>query len=100
MRKMLFTILGWLIAVFFLILFALCLWAGNWIPAIPLILAAILLMPPLRGKLSAMLGISVSFWPRLVLVPVLFMLSFYLIFAGMGNKDSIYKNADIENRKE
>ena len=96
--KMLFTIFGWLIAVIFLILSALCLWAGNWIPAIPLILAAVLLIPPLREKLSARLGISLPFWPRLVLIPVLFMLSVYLIFAGMGNKDSIYKNADIESR--
>jgi len=96
--KIAFAVLNWFLGLLFVLLFLLALYSRYYFSSLFLLLIVILLVPPLREFVSQHLGIPLPLWVRLTLTPVLFFLFVSLVFRGMGNPDSIYKNPEIEQR--
>ncbi len=96
--KQFFAVLGWSLAVVFFVLFLLGLFSGHYLASIPIVLAILILVPPVRRWLIDDLRIPLPVWLRAVLVPVCFFLFIYLIFAGMGNAYSIYRDPGIKQK--
>ena len=95
--KYLFTILSWIFGLFFFFLFLLSLYAKHYVPSIFVLIISLLLIPPVRHWLGDTAHIPLPGWLCGLLVPILFFLFVFLIFKGMGNNYSIYKNSEIEN---
>jgi len=91
-------ILGWIFGIFFFFLFLLSLFSEHYIPSIFVLIISMLLIPPLRQSISDFFGIPLPLWVHFLLIPLLLFLFVFLIFTGMGNKNSIYKNPEIEKK--
>ena len=90
--------LGWIFGSFFFFLFLLSLFSEHYIPSIFVFIIAMLLIPPLRQLISDFFGIPLPLWVHFLFIPLLLFLFVFLIFTGMGNKNSIYKNPEIEKK--
>ena len=93
--KFIFSLLSWIFGCLFLLLFLLSLYSRHVLPSLFVLLISVLLIPPIRKWLSELIHLPLPVWLRSILIPVLFFLFVFLIFKGMGNKYSIYKNPDI-----
>ena len=96
--KYVYLFLGWVFGLFFFILFWLSLFSRHYLPSLLVLVITLLLIPPVRQWISTGLGIPLPIWLRAVLIPLFFILFIFLIFKGMGNKYSIYKNPEIKQR--
>lgn len=96
--KTMFLLLGWILGIFFLILFVLSLWSKHWLASLLPLIMAVLVIPPTREWLNSVTGIPFPFWARMVLVPVLFVVFFYVLMVGSVNKFSIYKTPEIKSQ--
>jgi len=96
--KTTFMVLNWIFGIVFFLLFWLSLFSKHYLPSIFILIITVLLIPPLRQWISDVIGIPLPIWLRSLLIPLLFILSIFLIFKGMGNKYSIYKNPEIEKK--
>lgn len=96
--KTAFLILNWVFGLLFLILFLLSLFSEHYLSSIFVLIIPILLIPPLRKWISEVTNLPLPIWLRSLLIPVLFILSIFLILKDMGNKYSIYKNSEIEKK--
>jgi pimeloyl-ACP methyl ester carboxylesterase len=94
--KIVLIILSWIFGFLFFLLFLLGLFSKHYLPSIFVLIITVLLIPPVRQWISDVIDISFPIWLRSLLIPVLFFLFIFLIFKGMGNKYSIYKNPEIE----
>ena len=56
----------------------------------------VLLVPPVRQFIGDSIGYPLPLWLRSLAISVFIVLYILLIFKGMGNKHSIYKNSEIE----
>lgn len=91
-------VLSWIFGILFFLLFLLSLFSKHYIPSILVFIITVLLIPPLQQWMSDFTGIPFPLWLRSLLTPVLLFLFVFLIFKGMGNKKSIYKNPEIEKK--
>ena len=96
--KYLFGVLSWIFGCLFFLLFLLSLFSRHFVPSILILIITVMLIPPARQWLSNLIRIPFPLWLRSLLIPVLLFLFIFLIFKGMGNKDSIYKNPEIERK--
>jgi len=96
--KTIFLVLSWLFGFLFFLLFLLSLFSKHYVPAVLILIITFLLIPPLRHFISNNVGIPLPIWLRSLLIPVLLILFVFLIFKGMGNPYSIYKNPEIEKK--
>jgi pimeloyl-ACP methyl ester carboxylesterase len=96
--KNVFLALSWIFGCLFFLLFLLSLFSKHYLPSILVLIIAVLLIPPVRQWISDVIKISFPVWLRSLLIPVLFFLFIFMIFKGMGNKYSIYKNPEIEKK--
>jgi len=96
--KLVFLLFGWLFGLLFFLFFHLSFLSKHYLSAVIFLIITALSLPPIRHLISHSLGFSLPVWVRGVLIPALFFLSVFLIFKGMGNKDSIYKNPEIEKK--
>lgn len=96
--KNVFLALSWIFGVLFFLLFLLSLFSKNYIPSIFVLIITVLLIPPVRQWISGVIRVPFPVWLRSLLIPVLFILFIFLIFKGMGNRYSIYKNPEIEKK--
>ncbi|MEJ2636982.1 MAG: alpha/beta fold hydrolase [Calditrichia bacterium] len=96
--KRIFMILSWIFGVLFFLLFLLSIFSGHYLPSVFVLLIIILLIPPVRGRVGHTLGFPLSLGLRSMLIPALFLVFIFMIFYGMGNSESIYKNPGIEKK--
>ena len=96
--KNLLLILSWIFGILFFLLFVLSLFSKHYLPSILVLIITVLLIPPVRQWISDLVGIPFPLWLRTLLIPMLLFLFIFLIFKGMGNKYSIYKNSEIEKK--
>jgi pimeloyl-ACP methyl ester carboxylesterase len=96
--KIVFCVLSWIFGFFFFILFFLSLFSKHYLSSILILIIFILMIPPLRQWVYDVFKVPFPIWMRSVLIPLLFIASLFLIFNGMGNKYSIYKNPEIEKK--
>jgi len=96
--KIVLLLLSWVFGIFFFALFLLSLLSKHYLSSLFMFVITVVLIPPMRQWIIEGLGIPLPVWLRSVLIPVLFFLSIFLIFKGMGNKESIYKTPEIENK--
>jgi pimeloyl-ACP methyl ester carboxylesterase len=96
--KIILIILSWSLGILFFLLFLLSLFSGHYIPSLFVLIITVLLIPPARQWISSTSGLSFPLWFRSLLIPLLLFLFVFLIFRGMGNKYSIYKNPAIEKQ--
>ncbi len=96
--KIVFPLLSWIFGCLFFLLFLLSLYSRHFSPSLLVLLISVMLVPPVRRWTSEFLRVPIPVWVRGILIPVLFFLFVFLIFKGMGNKYSIYKNPDIDKR--
>ena len=96
--KTFFSFINWIFGILFFLLFILSIASGNYIPSIFILLIIILLVPPIRKWLGDMIHFPIPIWLRSILIPLFLILFVFLIFLNMGNKNSIYKNPDIEKK--
>jgi len=96
--KTIFSFLNWIFGLLFFFLFILSLFSEHFLPSIFVIVISVLLIPPARQWIIDKSHFRLPLWQRSILIPLLFMIYIFLIFAGMGNPDSIYKNPEIEKK--
>jgi pimeloyl-ACP methyl ester carboxylesterase len=94
--KTFFTVLSWIFAFLFFLLLLLSLCSRQFIPSIFVLLIMVLLIPPVRQYIGDSIGYPLPLWMRSIATFVFIILYIFLIFKGMGNKHSIYKNSRIE----
>ena len=94
--KSFFTVLSWIFAFLFFLLLLLSLFSRQFIPSIFVLLIMVLLIPPVRRYIGESIDYPLPLWLRSIAIVVFIMLYIFLIFKGMGHKDSIYKNFKIE----
>ncbi len=96
--KLTLTFLNWLTGLLFFVLFILVIVSEHYLSSVFILIITILFIPPLRQYFSQKTGIPLPVWLRTVLIPSFFIFSIFLIFRGMGNSASIYKNPEIEKK--
>ena len=96
--KSICMILGWTFGLLFFLLFLLGLFSRHYLASIFILFIVVLLIPPIQHWMRDVMRVPVPVWLRVLLIPVLLSLLIVLIFKGMGNKQSIYKNPGIEKK--
>jgi pimeloyl-ACP methyl ester carboxylesterase len=96
--KNILLVLSLIFGCLFFVLFLLSLFSKHYIPSIFVFLITVMLIPPVREWISDFFGFPIPLWFRSLLIPLFFFLFIFLIFKGMGNKYSIYKNPEIEKQ--
>ena len=91
-------VFSWTFGFLFFVLFLLSVFSHHYFPSIFALIITVFLFPPARKWMSAATGVSFPLWLRSVAIPVLLFLFIFVIFQGMGNKYSIYKNPEIEKK--
>jgi len=96
--KNVILVLSWIFGCLFFLLFLLSLFSKHYLPSIFVLIITVLLVPPIRQWISNVIRIPLPLWLRSLLIPILLFLFIFLIFKGMGNKYSIYKNPEVEKK--
>jgi pimeloyl-ACP methyl ester carboxylesterase len=94
--KTVFRILSWIFGSICVLLFILSLLSGHYFASIFILLAGLILIPPIRSRMQKITGFAIRLWLRILIVAVFLVLFLYIIFSGMGNKHSIYKSPEIK----
>lgn len=94
--KTFFKITNWIFGLYFLFLIVISIWSEHILPTIIIIIAALIVLPPVRKFVSKNISFAIPWWLSLLLCLGLFILFNYSIFMNMGNPDSIYKNTEIK----
>jgi predicted PurR-regulated permease PerM len=94
----LFMVINWILGVLFGLLFAINLLSRNWLPAVPVLIIALLLLPPVRTLIHQLTGRGLPLWVGSVLILVLFVLFGVLLLTGMAPKHSIYKSSEVQEK--
>jgi len=88
-------VFSWIFGFLFFVLFLLSVFSHHYLPSIFALIITVFLFPPARKWMSDATGGSFPLWLRSVAIPMLLFLFIFVIFQGMGNKYSIYKNPEI-----
>lgn len=96
--KFLYKVFNWFFAAVFFLLLIFSLYSGHILPLIPLAVIVILFYPPFKKWLQKATNIVLPAWLKTGMVVLLFFLYLYMIFSGMGNPDSIYKDQAIQDK--
>jgi pimeloyl-ACP methyl ester carboxylesterase len=91
-------ILGWVFGVLLVVVGALLMFTGNPLMGIPLVLIAVLILPPLRAVEEHLLREPLVWWVRGIAVVVLLAAFYAVIFIGMIGQTSIYASPEVEAR--
>jgi hypothetical protein len=96
--KMFWFILSWLFGILFILLFILSWSSGHYLPSVFVFISAILVIPDSRKWLTVIIGHNNPTWLQSFSIPILLFFFIYLILKGMGNKQSIYKTPEINQK--
>ena len=96
--KFLYTIINWFFALLFFLLLIFSLLSGHILPLIPLAVIVILFAPPFKKWLRKTTNITLAGWLKTIIAAVLFFIYIYMIFTGMGNPESIYKDQATQDK--
>jgi pimeloyl-ACP methyl ester carboxylesterase len=90
--------LSWLFGLLLLVLAVMTAFTGKFLPMLPLLLAALLLLPPVRSWMHTWAGITLPFWLRIPVVVALLYAYIMLSFIGMATEAGVYSNAEVKAR--
>ena len=89
-------VLGWLLGILFSLLTLSMVLMRNWLQAIPLLAATLIVLPPVRAFIELQTGVTLSLLVVGLLVAVL--LAAFVLLGSMNKTTSIYQSAQVKAR--
>ncbi|MBI9049972.1 MAG: alpha/beta fold hydrolase [Anaerolineaceae bacterium] len=95
---MLVTILGWIFGLLFLGLAVFSMLAGRLVPGLIALLPVLLLLPPIRNYAHSLIGFTLPWWARSILVMASFFVYFYVLMIVASGFEGVYATPEIRTQ--